>query len=96
MKPFIHQFFTVLLILSITVTIIIYYAVKIEPYTVTINNVNLNNNFTENLKIIQISDIQISENYQASDFQKIISQINQLSPDIFISVSYTNLTMPTN
>lgn len=37
MKPFIHQFFTVLLILSITVTIIIYYAVKIEPYTVTIN-----------------------------------------------------------
>lgn len=71
MKPFIHQFFTVLLILSITVTIIIYYAVKIEPYTVTINNVNLNNNFPENLKIIQISDIQISENYQASDFQKI-------------------------
>lgn len=84
MRPFIHRFFTVLLILSITVTIIIYYAVKIEPYTVTINNVNLNNNFPENLKIIQISDIQISENYQASDFQTIISQINQLSPDIFI------------
>ena len=49
MKPFIHRFFTVLLILIITVTIIIYYAVKIEPYTVTINNVNLNNNFPENL-----------------------------------------------
>ena len=45
---------------------------------------NLNNNFPENLKIIQISDIQISENYQASDFQKIISQIYLLSPDIFI------------
>ena len=74
----------VLLILIITAVIISYYAVKIEPYTVTINNVNLNNNFPENLKIIQISDIQISENYHASDFQKIISQIYLLSPDIFI------------
>ena len=86
MKPFIHRFFTVLLILIITVTIIIYYAVKIEPYTVTINNVNLNNNFPENLKIIQISDIQISENYQASDFQTIISP--------YLPEIYTRITPP--
>lgn len=84
MKTFIHRFFTALLILIITTAIIICYAIKIEPYTVTVHNVNLKNNFPENLNIIQISDIQISEYYQASDFQKIVSQINRLNPDICI------------
>lgn len=61
------------------------YATKIEPYTFVTRHYTLGDKKAkEQLKIVQISDIQISENYTARDFNKIVDKINSLEPDLFL------------
>ena len=76
---------SLLLLLILGGYLIFMYAIKIEPYISITKQYTLGNKkVKEQLKIVQISDIQISENYTAHDFKKIVDKINDLEPDLFL------------
>lgn len=74
------------LFLILLICACILYAFKIEPYRITVNPYTPNENQTSetSVKIAQISDIHIKEDYKASDFHKVVEKLNELSPDIVI------------
>ena len=53
---------------------VLWYSVKVEPFRVTKDNVYIETAFAEDLKIVQISDVQISENYSTENFKKVIDK----------------------
>ena len=63
---------------------VLWYSVKVEPFRVTKDNVYIETAFAEALKIVQISDVQISENYSTENFKKVIDKINEQDADIFL------------
>lgn len=72
---------TLLLIFSFVVG---YYAIKIEPYLVKTKDVIIQTKFYDKIKVVQISDIQISKNYTIDNFRKVIDTINEENPDIVL------------
>ena len=63
---------------------VLWYSVKVEPFRVTKDNVYIETAFAEDLKIVQISDVQIRENYSTENFKKVIDKINEQDADIFL------------
>lgn len=64
----------------------IFYAFKIEPYRLKINEYALNNsveNSTE-IKIVQFSDLHIKEDFTYKDLEKVVRKINGQNPDIVV------------
>lgn len=64
----------------------IYYAFKIEPYRVTLNEFTLNEEKPdrEHLKIVQISDLHIKADFTYKNLDKVIKKVNEQNPDIVI------------
>lgn len=60
------------------------YAVKIEPYRLRIQSLTFQTGLSEDLKIVQISDVQIRESFTAKHFNKVVEKINQQAPDIVL------------
>lgn len=61
------------------------YAIKIEPHILLIKEYEIGKTEAdEKVKIVQISDIQISKNYTIADLKKLIEKVNQQKPDIFL------------
>ena len=61
------------------------YSIKVEPYLSIVKSHVLNGeNYTEKVRVVQVSDVQISENFTAEHLKKIVKKINSLNPDIFI------------
>lgn len=69
----------------LTVLAIFIYAFQVEPNLIRTDRVVINNNSTgDDLKIVQISDIHISDKYPVKKLDKIVKKINQENPDIVI------------
>ncbi len=64
----------------------VYYAFKIEPYRININNIDLNEKTTNDfgIKIVQISDLHIKEDYTYKELSKVVEKINSQNPDVVI------------
>lgn len=65
---------------------LVLYAFFIEPYRFIIHRetIALSNQALHQLSIVQLSDIEIKEQYQAGQLQKHVEEINALTPDIIV------------
>lgn len=70
------------LVLVVTVT----YAFIIEPHRFVIHeeSISIQDSSTSSISIVQISDTEISEHYQADNLEKHIKEINALAPDLIV------------
>lgn len=74
----------ILLILILTGLLAVY-AVKIEPYRLAVRDYDLKNGAASaELKLVHISDIQVSEAYSEERLGKLVDKINGQSPDIVV------------
>lgn len=82
----IRNLFLLLLLLVITACGCVFYAFKVEPYRIKIEEITLNEKKEELLpiKIIQLSDLHIKENFTAQNLDKIIQRANEQNPDIVL------------
>lgn len=79
-KIFLFLFSLIMIILAIG-----YYAFNIEPKKLTVHDYKLEKNEAETtLKLIQISDIHLSEYITLADLEKIVNRVNELNPDIVV------------
>lgn len=84
------KIFKKLLLLVIFFTVILggafFYAFKIEPYRIRINEYPLNEKQAgrKEFKIVQISDLHIKEDFTAQNLDKVVKKINELHPDIVL------------
>lgn len=64
----------------------IFYAFKIEPFRITTNTfaINEGGSGSESVKIIQISDIHIKEDYTYKNLEKVVDRVNRQSPDFVV------------
>lgn len=64
----------------------LFYAFKIEPYRLKVNEYSLNEKKTntESVKIVQFSDIHVKEDFTFENLQKVVETINRQNPDIVI------------
>lgn len=64
----------------------IFYAFRIEPFRISLNTytVSEKKTNTEPVKIIQISDIHIKEDFTYKNLEKIVKKINGQSPDLIV------------
>ncbi|MCD5001511.1 metallophosphoesterase [Enterococcus saccharolyticus] len=73
-------------IIFLIVIIVIFlpiYAFQIEPRLVKVNSVELGTG-TQELKVVQLSDIQLSESYKENRLDKVIKKVNQENPDLIV------------
>lgn len=64
----------------------VFYAFKIEPYRIRINEYTLNKQESDmsSVKIVQISDLHIKEDYTYENLSRIVNNINRQAPDIVL------------
>lgn len=64
----------------------LFYAVKIEPYRLVVNEYQLNKPASgkQRLKIVQFSDTHIKGNFTAKNLAKVVQKINAQAPDVVI------------
>lgn len=80
-----HKLLSFLALLFLLLLAGIFYAVKIEPYRLKVEQVDLTkNNGTRPLKIVQISDLHIKKNFNYHNLDKVVTKINQQNPDVVI------------
>lgn len=61
------------------------YAFKVEPFMVHTNNISLGDNQKKTqLKLVQISDIQVSKAYESNRLDKVIDKVNEQKPDVIV------------
>ena len=61
------------------------YAFKIEPNVVVVHRLQLGDSSKpEELKVLQLSDIQVSESYATKRLDKVIRKVNNEKPDIIV------------
>lgn len=74
-----------LLLVLILTGLLAVYAVKIEPYRLTVQGHQLKKGTASTeLKVVHISDIQVSESYSENRLEKLVDKINGQSPDIVV------------
>ncbi|GKQ42379.1 hypothetical protein RD055328_03020 [Companilactobacillus sp. RD055328] len=74
------SFFIVIIIIFIPI-----YSFAIEPFLVHTNHVTIGEDTkNEQLKVVQISDIQVSEAYGSDRLDKIVTRVNSENPDIIV------------
>lgn len=86
MKKVLKRLFTVLFLLVLSCAGLLVYAFKIEPYRLTVNQFSLNEDAgaADEIKIAQISDIHIKEDFTYQELQKVVDKLNSLTPDIVL------------
>ena len=64
----------------------IFWAFKIEPYRLEVNEHTLNSNIenTTGIKIVQFSDLHIKEDFTYKNLEKVVCKINEQEPDIVV------------
>ena len=75
-----------LIILIFSVAGCVFYAFKIEPYRIKVNEHTMNEKRKDinNLKIVQISDIHIKDDFTYKNLGKVVNEVNSLDPDIVV------------
>ncbi len=88
MKNHLPKFLRVLILFIFLILLIVFgvlfYAFKIEPYLLRTKQYTLNADFTKPLKIVQVSDIQISKHFTIENLKKVINKINEQEADIVL------------
>lgn len=81
-----RRILVVIVLLILVIAGCIYYAFKIEPYRLTVNEYTLNEerSDSEHLKIVQISDLHIKADFTYENLHKVIKKVNEQNPDIVI------------
>lgn len=64
----------------------LFYAFKIEPYRVAVNEYDLNNVNSDAapIKIVQFSDVHLKEDFTYENMDKVINKINEQNPDVVV------------
>lgn len=75
-----------ILLIGIAAGICVFYAFQVEPYRVKVNEYTMNEkqNNGSDIKIVQISDLHIKEDFTSKNLKKVISKVNKQNPDIVI------------
>lgn len=73
-----------IIIASLLLAALAIYAFKIEPFTVKVQEINVNNTGTQELKVVQFSDTHISKAFPPEKLAKIVTAINEQEADIVI------------
>lgn len=74
-----------MLVAVLTLVLIPVYAFKIEPSFVKVNHMTFEQGTKENeMKVVQVSDIQLSEAYSEKRLDKIVRKVNQEQADILV------------
>lgn len=83
---FISKIMTIFLLIIAIIISAIFYAFKIEPYQVKVKEYQVNNTSANNeeLRIAQISDNHIKEDYTTENLAKVINKLNANNPDIVV------------
>ena len=86
MMKLLKRILIVLILLVLAASTCIYYAFKIEPFRVAVNDFNLNDDGAdrERLNIVQISDLHIKADFTYENLDKVVKKINGQNPDIVI------------
>lgn len=86
MKRIFICLFTIVLTVTVTGIFCIFYAFKIEPYRLSVNEYVLNNKHenAEEIKIVQFSDLHVKEDFSYRNQEKVVEKINAQNPDIVI------------
>lgn len=81
-----RNIFIFLLILFLTAAGFIFYAFKIEPFRITVNEYTLNEEKEgmSEIKMVQISDLHIKEDFTYENLGRVINKINGQNPDIVL------------
>lgn len=74
----------IVLLLMILIGLLIGYAFKVEPKMTVVHSYDLNEDNGESVKIVQLSDIQVSETYTIEQLNNLVKKVNKLSPDIIV------------
>lgn len=85
-RKFVKNFFIALFILFLATVGCLFYAFKIEPYRLTVNEFYLTEKEpgAESIKIVQFSDTHIKEDFTYENLNKIVDSINKQKPDIVV------------
>lgn len=74
----------IVLLLIILMGLLIGYAFKVEPKMTVVHSYDLNEDKGESVKIVQLSDIQVSETYTIEQLNSLVEKVNKLTPDIIV------------
>lgn len=84
MIKIIKYIFKITILLCLIIGGCLFYAFQIEPYRLTINEFEINQTSSNQLKIVQFSDTHIKEDFTYQNLDNIVNHINQQDPDIVI------------
>ncbi|MFJ7838005.1 metallophosphoesterase [Lysinibacillus sphaericus] len=74
----------IVLLVVVLIGLLVGYAFKIEPKMLVVHSYHLNEDKGASVKIVQISDIQVSETYTVNQLNRLVEKINQISPDMIL------------
>lgn len=81
----IKRLLKLLILLMVIAGIGLFYIFKIEPYRLVVRHEIIEaDHITTPIKLVQVSDIQISENYTVDELKKIVNLINEQNADIVL------------
>lgn len=84
MLKFLKIFLVTTLLLILFAGSCIFYAFKIEPYRITVNEVSLNEKTSDFVKVVQFSDTHIKEDFTYKNLDKVVNKINGENPDVVV------------
>lgn len=78
--------FLILLLFILSAAGCVFYAFKIEPYRLKTNEYTINKTQSDStpVKIIQISDLHIKEDFTCKRLEKVVNKVNSQNPDIIL------------
>ena len=76
-------FFCVLLLILLSCGIA-FYSFYLEPFRLTIDTLSLESSLSREVRIVQVSDIQISRHYTTENLEKVVRAVNRQQPDILL------------
>lgn len=84
MVKFLKRLMMLVLLLALLGAAVLFYALKVEPYRLKIDHLTFSSGLSEELRVVQVSDIQISEHYTTQNLEQLVDRVNQQNPDLFL------------
>ena len=84
MVKFLKRAVLLVLLLALLGAAVLFYALKVEPYRLKIDHLTFSSGLTQELRVVQVSDIQISEHYTTRNLEQLVDRVNQQNPDLFL------------
>ena len=84
MKKSIKIFLSIIITIMIVFAGLFFYAFRIEPFNLNVNDVDISQNKASSVKLVQFSDTHIKPDFTHEKFQKVVDMINQQNADIVV------------